>query len=153
MKAVLDVGQFVSATISGHGHLAQILAAWRGGQFELVTSSGILDDLRRVLRYPRLRKRHQWTDEEIELFVESIALAATLTPGDLEVNAVIEDPTDNKVLAAAVEGQADYVVASDDHLIRLGSFAQIPIVLPRRFLEVLQEGLHEAGETLIPSST
>jgi putative PIN family toxin of toxin-antitoxin system len=114
MKAVLDVGQFVSATRQAHGHPAQILAAWRAGQFELVTSSGILDDLRRVLRYPRLRKRHGWSDEEIELFVESIALAATATPGDLEVNAVIEDPTDNKVLAAAVEGQADYVVASDD---------------------------------------
>jgi putative PIN family toxin of toxin-antitoxin system len=153
MKAVLDVGQFVSATINAHGHPAQILAAWRAGRFELVTSPGILADLRRVLRYPRLRKRHRWTDEEIELFVDSIALAAMLTPGDLEVDAVAEDPTDNKVLACAVEGQADYVVASDDHLLKLGRFSSIPILLPRRFLEVLQEGLHETGETIIPSST
>ena len=138
MKAVLDVGQFVSATLQARGHPAQILAAWRAGQFELVTSLAILGDLRRVLRYPRLRKRHQWSDEEIELFVDAIALAATLTPGVLEVNAVAEDPTDNKVLACAVEGQADYVVASDDHLLKLERYAKIPILPPRRFLDLLQ---------------
>ena len=139
MKAVLDVGQFVSATIQARGHPAQILAAWKAGRFELVTSTAILDDLRRVLRYPRLRKRHRWTDEEIELFADSIALAATLTPGDLEVNAVAEDPTDNKVVACAVEGQADYVVASDDHLLKLERYSDIVILPPRRFLDVLEE--------------
>lgn len=139
MKAVLDVGQYVSATIHARGHPAQILAAWRAGRLELVTSTAILDDLRRVLRYPRLRKRHQWSDEEIELFVDSIALAATLTPGILEVNAVAEDPTDNKVIACAVEGQADYVVASDDHLLKLERYSHIEILPPRRFLDVLEE--------------
>ena len=49
MKAVLDVGQYVSATIRADGHPAQILQAWRAGEFELVTSPPILDDLRRVL--------------------------------------------------------------------------------------------------------
>jgi putative PIN family toxin of toxin-antitoxin system len=139
MKAVLDVGQYVSATIQARGHPAQILAAWRAGRLELVTSTAILDDLRRGLRYPRLRKRHQWSDEEIELFVDSIALAATLTPGILEVNAVAEDPTDNKVIACAVEGQADYVVASDDHLLKLERYSHIVILPPRRFLDVLEE--------------
>jgi uncharacterized protein len=95
--------------------------------------------LRRVLRYPRLRKRHRWSDEEIELFVDSIALAATLTPGDLEVNAVAEDPTDNKVIAGALEGQADYVVASDEHLLKLERYAHTVILPPRRFLDLIEE--------------
>ena len=64
MKAALDVGQYVGATIQALGHPAQILSAWKAGKFELVTSTAILDDLRRVLRYPHLRKRHGWTDEE-----------------------------------------------------------------------------------------
>jgi hypothetical protein len=140
MKAVLDAGQYVNATIQARGHPSQILAAWKAGRFELITSTAILDDLSRVLRYPRLRKRHRWTDEEIELFVDFVALAATLTPGDLEVNAVAEDPTDNKVLACAVEGQADYVVASDDHLLKLERYSRIVILPPRRFLGILEEG-------------
>ena len=137
MKAVLDVGQYVGATIQALGHPAQILSAWKAGKFELVTSTAILDDLRRVLRYPHLRKRHRWSDEEIEFFVDSIALAATLTPGILEVNAVAEDPTDNKVIACAVEGQADYVVASDDPLLGLKRYANTVILHPRQFLNML----------------
>lgn len=139
MKVVLDVGQFVSAVIVPQGHPAQMVAAWREGAFELVTSLPVLEDLRRVLSYPRLRKRHQWTDEEIEVFVGSLALAANVMTGELEVDAVPEDPSDNKVLACAMEGGADYIVASDEHLTKLGSFAGIPIVTPRRFLEILRE--------------
>jgi putative PIN family toxin of toxin-antitoxin system len=138
MKAVLDVGQYVSATIQGRGHPAQILAAWRAGAFELVTSDAILDDLRRVLFYSHIRKRHNWSDEQIALFVDSIALAATRTPGRLMVQAVKDDPADDKILACAKEGQVDFIVASDEHLTKLGSFADIPIVSPRRFLELLQ---------------
>lgn len=55
MKAVLDVGQFVSATIRARGHPAQILSAWHAEKFELVSSLPILDDLRRVLFYPHIR--------------------------------------------------------------------------------------------------
>lgn len=139
MKAVLDVGQFVSATIVPRGNPAQVLLAWREGRFELVTSPPILADLRRVLFYPRIRKRHGFSDDEIELFVDSLSLAASLTPGELKVEAVAADHSDDKILACAQEARADYVVASDDHLTSLKSFSGIPIVTPRRFLEILKE--------------
>jgi len=42
------------------------------------------------------------------------------------------------VLACAQEGRVDYIVASDEHLTKLGSFSGIPIIPPLRFLEVLQ---------------
>jgi predicted nucleic acid-binding protein len=70
MKAVLDVGQYVSATIQPRGYPAQVLSAWRNGEFELVTSDAVLDDLHRVLFYPHIRKRHPWSDGEIHLFVD-----------------------------------------------------------------------------------
>lgn len=137
MKAVLDVGQFVSATIIAKGHPGQILSAWRQDAFKLVTSMPILEDLRRVLAYPRIRKRHQWNDQEIDLFVDSLALAASLTSGKFELDVVKADPSDDKVLACAVEGRVDYIVASDEHLTKFQSFQGIPIVTPRRFLEIL----------------
>lgn len=140
MRAVLDVGQYVSATINRLGHPAQILMAWREEQFELVTSKPILEDLRRVLFYPHIRRRHRWPDEDIHRFVDSIFLAASLTSGQHKVSAVEKDPADDKVLACAVEGRVDYVVASDEHLTSLGTYQGIPIVLPRRFLEILLEG-------------
>jgi uncharacterized protein len=138
MKVVLDVGQKVSATINAKGHPAQILSAWREDKFELYTSRPILEDLKRVLGYPRIRKRHRWTDEEIEIFVDSLADAANLTPGELQINAVEQDPTDNKIIPCAVEGRVDYVIASDEHLVSLENFQGIRIVSPRRFLSNLE---------------
>ncbi len=138
MKAVLDVGPFISATINPHGHPGQILTAWREGKFELVTSHPILADLRRVLADPRIRKRHQWSDEQIDRFVQLLASAALLTPGRHTVHVVTADPTDDKILACAEEGQVDYIVASDvKHVLALGSYAGIPIVRPRQFLDIL----------------
>jgi uncharacterized protein len=129
----------VSATIQSRGHPTQILAAWWADAFELVTSNSILNDLRRVLFYPHIRKRHNWSDEQIALFVDSIALATTRTPGILTVRAVKNDPADDKILACAQEGNVDFVVASDEHLTKLGSYSGIPIVSPRLFLEILDE--------------
>lgn len=137
MKAVLDVGMYVSANIRADGHPAQVLDAWRQDKFELYTSIPILEDLARVLAYPRIRKRHQWNDEEIDLFVVSLGIAAHLTSGELEVSVVQDDPTDDKILACAEEGEVEYIVSSDEHLTKVGMYQGIPIVTPRRFLEIL----------------
>lgn len=139
MKAVLDVGQFVSATIRADGHPAQVMRAWRNGEFDLYLSIPLLEDLRRVLGYRHIRKRHGWTDEQIEIFIIALGIAAHLTEGELEVSVVEEDPTDDKILACAEEGQVDYIVASDEHLTKIGKYKGIPIVPPRQFLEILKQ--------------
>ena len=75
----------------------------------------------------------------IELFIDALALAATVTPGELEINSVAEDPTDNKVGACALEGQAGYLAASDEHLLKLERYGNIVILPPRCFLDLLEE--------------
>lgn len=139
MKAVLDVGQFVSATIRGDGHPAQVMCAWRDGEFELYISIPILEDLRRVLGYRHIRKRHGWSDEEIDIFILAVGIAAHLTEGERQVNQIGEDPTDDKILACAEEGDVDYIVASDEHLMKEGNYKGMPIVTPRQFLEILKQ--------------
>ena len=143
MKAVLDVGMYVSATIRADGHPAQVLNAWHNDEFELYTSLAILEDLRRVLGYPRIRKYHGWTDDEIDLFVRSLSIAAHLTPGEMEISIVKDDPTDDKIFACAKEAGADYIVSSDEHLTKIGRYEEISIVTPRQFLETLEEKKHE----------
>jgi predicted nucleic acid-binding protein len=50
------------------------------------------------------------------------------------VGLIKDDPTDNMFLACALDGQADYVVSGDHHLLSLGSLQGIGIVSPRDFL-------------------
>lgn len=138
MKVVFDVGQFVSAVIAPKGYPAQLLEAWKAGTFELVTSPAILADLRRVLKYPRIRKYHKLSDEEIEENIQSIAHSVVLTSGKMTVSVVVDDPTDNKIIACAIEGGTDYIVSSDVHLAKLGTYRGIPILSPRQLLEQLR---------------
>lgn len=60
-----------------------------------------------------------------------------ITPGELEVNEIENDPDDNIYLACAAEGAADYIVSGDSHLQDLITYQGIPIVTPRRFWEIL----------------
>ena len=137
MKIVLDANLFVSAAIEARGKPAQILDAWRNDQFVLILRDDILEEFERVLYRPRIRKRHQWTDSEINGFLDSLRDLATITKGELDVKAVIDDPGDDKYIACAVEGEADYIVSGDHHLVQLGSYRGIPIVTPAEFLAIL----------------
>jgi len=138
MKVVLDANLFVSATIASQGKPAQVLDAWRANRFNLVIREDIIEEIREVLCRPHIRKRHQWTKEEIDCFLAGLGELATITPGELEVKAITDDPDDNMYLACAVEGEADYIVSGDRHLLRLGTYEGIQIVTPAQFLEILE---------------
>lgn len=137
MRVVLDANLFVSAVIEPRGKPAQILDAWRTTRFELLIRQDILDEVGEVLRRPRIQKRHQWTDQMVARFLDGLRELAVVTPGELQILNAAEDPDDGMYLACAVEGEADYVVSGDQHLLRLGSFQGTLIVTPAQFLAVL----------------
>ena len=63
MRVVLGANVLVSAILSPRGTPAQILNAWRAEQFDLVISEAILAEIDRVFRYPKIAKRHRWSEE------------------------------------------------------------------------------------------
>ena len=135
---VLDANQFVSAILSPYGPPAKILNAWREGIFELVTSSSIIDEIRRVLNYPRLSKIHKKSPEEIDLFLEELAVLSFSTPEKLSLSIVVDDPTDDKYLVAALEGEARFIVTGDSDLLKIREYEGIRIVTAREFLKELK---------------
>jgi len=134
MRVVLDANQFVSAVLVPAGHPAQILAAWRRGEFDLAISPPIIAEVRRVLLYPRLQREHGWDEAQVDSFLAGLLATATITPGEMEVQAVPDDPTDDKYVACALEAGADYIISGDEHLKRLGSYRGVQIVSPAVFL-------------------
>ena len=75
--------------------------------------------------------------------------AVWLEPSPL-ADPVCRDPSDDWVLATALAGEASLIVTGDDDLLSLGSFAEVEIISPRRFLEdyVLQLRSQEARSRL-----
>jgi putative PIN family toxin of toxin-antitoxin system len=134
MKIVLDANQFVSAVLVPVGHPAQILSAWRRGDFDLVISPQIIEEVRRVLFYPRLMKKHKMNEAEVDEFLLGLKTAAIISPGNLEVKIIKDDPTDDKYVACALEIGAEYIVSGDDHLKNLGEYQGVKIISPVQFL-------------------
>ena len=135
IRVVLDANQFVSAVLVPVGHPAQILDAWRRGDLDILVSPPILAEVRRVLLYPRLQKRHGWDEAQVDAFLEEVWVAAIPIPGTAAVEAVPDDPSDEIYLACALEGSAQYVITGDRHLLRLDPWRGIRILSPAVFLE------------------
>jgi putative PIN family toxin of toxin-antitoxin system len=138
MRAVLDANVFVSAVLSPNGIPAALLTAWRAEQFDLLISAAILNEISRVLRYPSIAKRHQWTAAKLQVFLEDLVSLAMMTPGKLTLNVITEDPADNRYLECAVEGDVDSIVSGDRHLLDLREYQGIPILTPRVFHDILR---------------
>ena len=137
-RAVLDANVLVSALVSPSGVPAQVLKAWRDEQFHLVTSQAILSEIDRVLRYPKIRKRHGMSDTAIEEWIDDLAHLAILVPGKIAVTMITEDPADDRYLECALEGEAESIVSGDQHLLKLKRYQHIVILTPRAFLQALK---------------
>lgn len=71
-------------------------------------------------------------------FLEAIHRQALITDNAYIVQAVSADPDDDIFLATALEGQANYVVSLDRHLLTLKQYHLVRIVWPRDFLQVVR---------------
>ncbi|MCC6740621.1 MAG: putative toxin-antitoxin system toxin component, PIN family [Planctomycetia bacterium] len=138
IRAVIDANVLASAFIRPKGPSGQILRRFlERGEFELVLSRPILDELGRVLFYPRLRKELAVSDDEIRARVANLGVLAVLAEGEVGGRIVEADPDDDKYVAAALHGQAPFLVSGDRHLLDLKDARGVRILKPREFLEVL----------------
>ena len=140
MRAVLDPNVLVSAVISPAGPPGSILLAWSLGQFELVISAKLLDELAEVLARPKLRR---WVSQATanHQYVDALAESATMIddPPDPPKRSV--DPDDDYLLALIGAADANYLVSGDLHLIGLADH-NVPVVTPNAFLaQLLAEDL------------
>lgn len=138
LRAVLDANIFASALISPLGAPGKILKHFlEKKSFELVLAKEIVKEIRRCLFYPRVRKYINLKNEEIEQWILGIEWLADFAEGRLEKNIVKKDPDDDKYLAAAFEGKAQFVVSGDSDLLEIKEYQGIRILTPKEFLKML----------------
>lgn len=117
MRVVLDTNILARASYSPTGPAGECLQRLRDPAHVLVLSAFILDELDRVLRYPRLQRLHGLTDQEIDDYVRDVADAALVVPINAAVSGVVaSDPDDDPVVATAEGGNADVICTLDRHL-------------------------------------
>ena len=137
LRVVLDTNVIISGVIANYGAPFQILENWREGGFAVIVSEPILQEIERVFHYPHIRNRRHLTEQDIETTLQLLRRYGLNTPAELRIEAIIEDPEDDKFIVAAIEGGADYIVSDDRHLKALNSYQEIKIVSPSEFIQIL----------------
>ncbi len=138
MRVVLDANVFVSGLISAQGPPGKVLDAWLNQCFVLFVSPYILDEINRVLRYPRVRKHLR--PGQADVLMELLKKSCEHTKGELTLNVLTQDPSDNYYLACAVEAGADFLVTGNlRHYREAGNpFRGVQLLTPGQFLAILQ---------------
>ena len=144
LHVVLDTNIFVSSLLGKEGIPAQVLNAWRDRQYALFISPAIFSEIRSTLDYPRIRKKYNITDGDIDQLITLLEYDALIVPGDDEsvVGSIPEDFHDESILACALDARADLIVSGDQHLLELKEYRGIPIHTVRDFLETLEAEDH-----------
>jgi putative PIN family toxin of toxin-antitoxin system len=137
MRVVLDTNVCISGVITPLGPPGQTLDRWQRGRFTLCLSPATLGEIDDVLGRQEVARYFRRPPAWIAGFTASLR-QHVLFVEPAPVDVVRDDPPDNLVLGTAVAAFADYVVSGDRHLLALGTYRGIPIVPPRRFLDLLE---------------
>lgn len=143
IRAVLDTNALVSAAVKPEGKPAQIFDR-AGTRYELLCSDFIVQEVEGVLPRTHIQKKYTRlvTPRLQARFLADVRSLATMIGVHTTINMVEQDNKDNQVLACAVDGQADYLVTGDHHLLDIKTFRGIKVLTPAQFLDVLKQTRH-----------
>ncbi|MBW1908166.1 MAG: putative toxin-antitoxin system toxin component, PIN family [Deltaproteobacteria bacterium] len=136
MKIVVDANLFAGGLIKPNSNPGKIFDLVKENQVELILSPSIIKEIKRILLYPKIQKYHRKSVHEIDAYFEDILMFAWVVEGKEPVDVIKDDPTDNKYLACAHEGEADYIVSGDHHLLDTKTYKGIEIIKPKAFLSI-----------------
>lgn len=142
MRAVLDASLIVAAVWTKNPRSASrvVLEAAAAGAFEALITDDIEVEYRDVLARDKLRRGapagvHRVAGSIMEALV---AIAERVDPVP-DVHVIEKDPKDDKYVAAALGGGAEYIVTLDRrHMLALGAYQGVRFVTPGDFLAVLR---------------
>lgn len=118
MRVILDTNVLVSGLMYPKSVPGRAVAAWREGRFDLVLPLAQLEEIGRVLAYPRIRKVLKWDDETIGRFLMQLYLRSDVAEPPAQPLEV-RDSDDLHVLRALAAEEAELLVTGDEDLLVL----------------------------------
>lgn len=117
MRVVLDTNILVRAAGSSDSPAREVFLRLLERPHSIIASRPLLDELRRVMNYPRVQQIHGLSPEEIEQHVHDIETSSELVDLPEEIPFRVQsDPDDDPIVATAAFGGAEVVCSRDQHL-------------------------------------
>jgi len=131
-KVILDTNIFVSAIIFG-GKPREVLRLIQKGKIEGFITSFIVSELKEVLR-----KKFDFSEEKLRNVEDLVTDDFIKIEPKVSLLVIKNYLADNKIIEAAVEADADYLITGDKkHLLRLKKYKKTKIVTAETFLTII----------------
>lgn len=136
MRVVIDANVLISFLISRGETIASLFDVWEKEAFAVLVSNDILDEFDEVIGR-MLTKALISSDNAFSIMrrlrkdTERVFITSEITDSP--------DKKDNRYLACALDGRANYLITGDKkHLLLLKKFGKTKIVSPKEFLDLLK---------------
>ncbi|MEM3402272.1 MAG: putative toxin-antitoxin system toxin component, PIN family [Candidatus Hadarchaeales archaeon] len=133
--AVLDTNVWVSI-FTKKTPSREFSRIFESGEIQLFISREILEEISRVLMYPKLSELLKLAGISSREILQIIVKNCTVVKPKERVILVKEDPADNKILECVLEANCNFIVSGDKHLLKLKRFRRAKILTPRQFLDI-----------------
>ena len=138
MKVVLDTNIWLSA-IFWKGESDRLIKNILNKKISIIITQDILSEIIEVLnKEEKFQKFIDDRKQKIEDLTRTILSLSTLIETKSKFDLIKEHPKDNIILEAAFDGNVDYIVSYDKHIINMIEFREIKILKPEEFLNLLR---------------
>ena len=135
-RAVLDTNIAVSALLFTHGRLAPLRLAWQANEFAPLVSTATIEELIRVLGYPKFKLSSADRDEFLADYLPYCT--TVMIPRKAPKTPSCRDPWDVPFLQLAAHARADFLVTGDRDLLDIRDKMRFAIVTAEAFISKLE---------------
>jgi len=137
MKVVFDTNIWLSG-IFWKGEAYKIIEKCINKKVEIIITEEILNEIIDILNKElKFQKFIENRKQSIEDLLRTILSVSKLIKTTSRIDLIKDHPNDNIILEAALDGNADYIVSYDKHILNMLEFRKIRILEPNEFLEIV----------------
>lgn len=132
MVVTFDTNVLLSATLWDGSVAQKLLFDLIRQGIKIYSTTEILSEYQKILK-----RDFEFPDEEASEIMEKILIFVNQVNPQMKVNAVKEDPDDNKIVECALESESRYIITYDKHLLNLKEYKGIQIIRPEEARAIL----------------
>lgn len=135
LRVVVDTNVIVSGIISRNGYPASIIEAWLRGEFEVIISKKLQEEVNEVFDRLKIKKRPNHSSKDVKKILGVLFnKAEKIKPKRMDINISL-DIKDHFLLELAASAKADIIVSGDEELLGCVDYKGTKIMSPKSFCE------------------
>ena len=135
IKVTLDTNVLVSGTFWA-GDSYKVLIFINERKIKCYLSKEIIKEYIKILNSEEIIDKIENKNLIVSNVIQKVLSISTIVDPKNPIN-IVDDPDDNKFIEAAIEGNVDYIISQDKHLLKIKEYKGIKILTPADFLKLV----------------